>query len=397
MINKTYFLSNKKNNVGIISVILLTFLFFVSFIPGLNLLFYNRQYLYCLFLIYVFLLSNGFLVKVKFFSSTTILIMFCLLTIIVSYINGLNLVDCLSPLYIIVSCVIANLIANKHSKNIEKNLYRLTNVAVKIYVILLVIYIPLVLIKFNTSTWVYASYIFAGLLPFVLWSNIKERTKLILYIIGVFAVLLALKRGPLLCMIIIPFIYFASIIFSRQYSFNKKLKYILFLIFCLIVFVIFAINMINSSEINTFIRLLDIENEIDYSRGPLIESTIKAFNNSMTLEKVFGHGFNSVVYDKIIPSGTSYLSSHNDFVEILYNVGITGLILYLLFLINVIFAMIKLCKRKDKWGYIMLASLISFFIQSNVSHLYLYNYIFHWWIIIWVCGINKASRMEAQK
>lgn len=382
----------RKNGVdGIVCVCTLTLLFLTSLFPGYNLLYYNRQYFFFTVLLFS-LIKTGGILNLKPLSGSSILICFAIMGIAVSYANGMTTLDCLSPLYFIVCCVIANLIVGRDDECIEKNLTRFSKVLVGMYIVALAIYLPMLLTGYNTSVWVYASYIFGALLPFVLWSSLKGRTKAALYVLGAIAVLAALKRGPLLCIIAVLVIYLGSIILSRHYSLNTRCAYLLLLICCAGIIVFLAMALIDSTENNTFIRLMDIQNELDNSRGPLVEETMKAYQSSSAIEKAFGHGFNSVKADNIIPSAFGSLSSHNDFVEILYNLGFVGMSMYIIFLLCVLRAVVRLCKMRDSWGYILLASFVTFMIQSNVSHLYLYNYIFHIWIITWICGMKKTAK-----
>lgn len=57
--------------------------------------------------------------------------------------------------------------------------------------------------------------------------------------------------------------------------------------------------------------------------------TLQAFNVSNLREKIWGHGFQSVYY-RLRPGGFSRFS-HNSYIEYLYDYGIIGLSLLVLF------------------------------------------------------------------
>ena len=384
--------SNTK--YALIGILVLTFLFFVSFFPGIGLLYYNRQYFYFLVILYAIVTYDG-KISGKLFSGEKPLILFSLLVTVVSMVNHIRMTDVIAPLYFIVSCIFAKMIVGKNPGDTDKNLSMLVKLVEKMYVCIAFLYLGITLLGKRNSAWVYAAYIFPAMLPFIFWGQKEERKKWYVFVLGFIAVLLTMKRGPLLCMFAVPVVYLISIILSKKYSLNKRFKFFFVLALGTFAVVLLGITMIQSDQMNTFIRLLDIKNELEHSRGPLFKATIEAFMDSDTIFKLFGHGFNSVVADELIPTTGSLLSSHNDFIEILYNAGIVGILLYVIFLVNVFIAAIKLCRANDKWGFMMLAALCTFLTQSNVSHLYLYNYIFHFWIVLWVCGILKAKKLKS--
>lgn len=381
---------------GVFGAFLLTLIFLASFYPGFSIFYNNRFYIYIIILIYPLFAHKG-KIDSRLFAGGNAFFVFGILVFVVSIINNMRLIDIISPLYLIVCCVLAKCIVGRERNISEINQYLIRKCAIITYIIFLIFYLPGLLYGKDGSAWTYASYLFGALLPFVLWSEENEFKKWIVFVLGVIAVFLTGKRGPFLSILSVAFIYLMSIIFSRNYSRNKRIGYFLMLFLGFFCIFFWATRMLDSMESNTFIRMLDIENELSDSRGPIIEATLEAFSNSNIIQKILGHGFNSVVDDHIYPALGTYLSAHNDFVEILYNVGIIGLTLYVIFLTNVIVAMITLIRSNDRWGYMILASLCTFFIQSYVSHLYLYNYIFHWWIIMWIIGIFKSNTIKRKR
>ena len=387
---------NRDVKFGVFGAFLLTLIFLANFYPRFSIFYNNRFYLYIIILIYPLLAHKG-KIDSRLFAGGNLFFVFGVLTVVVSIINNMRIIDIISPLYLIVCCILAKCIVGRGKNISETNQYLITRWAIITYIIFLIFYLPGLLYGKEGSAWTYASYTFGALLPFVLWSDEKELKKWILFVLGVIAVFLTGKRGPFLSILAVAFIYLMSIIFSRKYSLNRRISYMLMLFLGAFCISFWATRMLDSIESNTFTRMLNIENELSDSRGPIVEATLEAFSNSNIIQKIWGHGFNSVVNDHIYPALGTYLSSHNDFVEILYNVGIVGLSLYVIFLVNVIIAMVTLIRNNDRWGYMGLASLCTFLIQSFVSHLYLYNYIFHWWIIIWIIGIFKSNAVKRRK
>lgn len=82
---------------------------------------------------------------------------------------------------------------------------------------------------------------------------------------------------------------------------------------------------------------------------------------------VFGHGYRTVE-EKLGESS----SAHNDFLEVLYDYGIIGLLLFALFHLSLIKRVIFLRKIESEYAEGYMVSYVIFFIMSMVSHLIIY-------------------------
>jgi O-antigen ligase len=90
-------------------------------------------------------------------------------------------------------------------------------------------------------------------------------------------------------------------------------------------------------------------------------------------EKIWGHGFQSVYY-RLRPGGFSRFS-HNSYIEYLYDYGIIGLSLLVLFVLFLIIIEIKFIREKNKYAPVMgmlliitifLSAFSYFFEESNI-------------------------------
>ncbi len=112
-------------------------------------------------------------------------------------------------------------------------------------------------------------------------------------------------------------------------------------------------------------------------------------------DKLLGCGHNAVRVEDFVSldfSKDEALSAHNDFLEVLYDYGLIGLILYLLFVFRII-ALTRYWRKVDKeYYYSMLGSLAVFFVMSMVSHLVIYPTYFAYLMIFWAYMFNEKRK-----
>lgn len=112
-----------------------------------------------------------------------------------------------------------------------------------------------------------------------------------------------------------------------------------------------------------------------------------AQKNSDLLHWVVGAGYNSVLLSKICTDGVlgGNVSAHNDFLEVLYDYGIIGLISYVYFFVCMIGMAIKMLKDQYEYMVPFMASILMVLTISLTSHLVIYlNYyavIFVFWAL----------------
>lgn len=83
---------------------------------------------------------------------------------------------------------------------------------------------------------------------------------------------------------------------------------------------------------------------------------------------VFGHGFRTVE----VSLGEESSSAHNDFLEVLYDYGVIGLLLFVLFHLALIKRVMYLGNVESEYAESYAVSYVIFFIMSMVSHLIIY-------------------------
>ena len=90
--------------------------------------------------------------------------------------------------------------------------------------------------------------------------------------------------------------------------------------------------------------------------------------DSSILEWMFGHGYNSVM-DTVLWG----LSSHCDYLEILYNYGIVAEILFIYFILILIKKAVRLVRVNSIYGNGYISSVVIFLVASLPSHMLTYS------------------------
>lgn len=196
------------------------------------------------------------------------------------------------------------------------------------------------------------------MLPFIMLINGKW--KYILIFIVLVTVLLASKRTGAIACIFAILTYF--IISERQAT--KKIKNFLSLI--ILVGGFYAIANLFFSEQLTYIteRFANIKDDEGSGRTEVFAAVLSLVEESPSESVMFGHGYNAVFKETNIG-----FSAHNDFLEVLFDYGIVGLLLYASIYMAIIIRIIRIKNRELKISLII--SFILFLLVSVASHLIL--------------------------
>ena len=209
----------------------------------------------------------------------------------------------------------------------------------------------------------------------VLWMIIRMLFKknLLNFILISFAyvlILISLKRGAV---IIGSIIYIVN---SYPYLFGKiKLpskEKIIIRLFTFIVLIFISYQIIVFSE-PLFNRFLTISDDGGSSRFDFYNSIINSWFNSDIINLIFGHGFFSVsellLGANIIGTETTY--AHSD-IQILYDHGIFGLLLYSLLFMSLLLNIKNVKKNLNKYHYhIFLLIILTWFFKASISGIYM--------------------------
>ena len=147
---------------------------------------------------------------------------------------------------------------------------------------------------------------------------------------------------------------------------KKSGAMVLLMIVC-IVLVYVSEYLSKSINITIVERMQSLQEDGGSGRTTTYALVWEAFKNSTIIKQLIGHGYNAVFLDRV-----SISSAHNDFLEVLYDYGIIGLILYASLLITFIGKAVKLRTAQCESFAAYTAAILIYITISCVSHLIIY-------------------------
>ena len=194
------------------------------------------------------------------------------------------------------------------------------------------------------------------------------------------------KRGATIA---ISLVFFVAILLD---TFKRKnfLRNIIIGIVLIFSFIFIFEKTLDKFNINVLDRFENTEVAED-ARMYLYKDTWEKFNSKDLILQVIGSGHRSTSIDR----GELSKTAHNDFLEVLYNYGILGLILYLYFILQILKRLKYLYKVGGKYFHAYLTTFIVFFVMSMISHLIIYSTYFAYLVILW--ALVEAKVIERKK
>lgn len=223
--------------------------------------------------------------------------------------------------------------------------------------------------------------------PFFFLIN-NERKKIILFFLGYLCVLISLKRSALV---------FYSVILIMFYYYNygkisvKNIPKSILVVFISLLFAISGFLFIENQTGNVITeRISNISQDNGSGRFEIFDIVLDNFLDNKTFEeKFFGSGHDAVRKEGIVLENGIALSSHNDYLEVLYDYGYIGLFLYVLLIINFFRISLKVKKVNQHIFYCSISALIILVIMSFASHLVIYPSYFAFLVIPWALASAK--------
>lgn len=223
------------------------------------------------------------------------------------------------------------------------------------------------------------------LLPFVLMLKNKP-LKWMLVIIIFATVLLSSKRTGFIAfeLSLVVFFLVEFRMIKGENGVRKRFLIIFFAVFLTIVlYFVLRYNALNNP--NSIIdRLLSISEDDGSGRTEIWKNTWKMICNSDPLSIVVGHGFNAVYYD----SGL-HLSAHTDFLEVIYDYGLIGTMLYVKFYFS-LWKYYKIAKKESpQLAAPMAVSFVLTLCMSAFAHLLIYPTHFLFLCVFWGAIVGR--------
>lgn len=207
----------------------------------------------------------------------------------------------------------------------------------------------------------------------------RKSTRIILFILQFIAILLSIKRTAFL-----GFLIYCIFLFLGQSNSSKKVwKYCALVILSIILYFIYP-TLVQKIMVLSDLSLNSIQVDGGSNRIYVYSQFWKVQSSSNLIHWLFGDGYNSVLLSRICTDGIngSWVSAHSDYLEILYDYGLIGSLLYILFYIE-LFRSSKLTTYQLTSSNAFKASIFLSLMISLFSHLILYlNYyciLFAYW------------------
>lgn len=258
---------------------------------------------------------------------------------------------------------------NEMNKNIEKKTFIY-------YLIMCLISVSLVRIHLagngNIGQVVFLTYYCLTALPLII-IFLKEKNSRNLCMLLCIAISVASTKRTGTIALILGILVMLVLDAHIQGSLREKWKKYMYLFIAICIGSGAVLYLENRSGLEIFDRFSKLSTDGGSGRDIIWAITLQAFKMSNIREKIWGHGFQSVYY-RLKPGGFSRFS-HNSYIEYLYDYGIIGLSLLVLFVLSLIIIEIKFIREKNKYAPVMgmlliitifLSAFSYFFEESNI-------------------------------
>ena len=137
-------------------------------------------------------------------------------------------------------------------------------------------------------------------------------------------------------------------------------------------------------------RLLSTGQTSNEGREDVWPVVISMIRYSDIIAVIFGHGF-----DTVIENSPLALSAHCDFLEVIYDYGVSGLLLYLTFYKRLWNGFIKMYRQGSELAAPMSFTFVTAFVVSLFSHLIIFPTYFLGFCLFWGLAIGSVDSEEA--
>lgn len=137
-------------------------------------------------------------------------------------------------------------------------------------------------------------------------------------------------------------------------------------------------------------RLLSTGQTSNEGREVVWPVVISMIRYSDIIALIFGHGFGTVIENSPLA-----LSAHCDFLEVIYDYGVSGLLLYLTFYKRLWNGFIKMYRQGSKLAAPMSFTFVTAFVVSLFSHLIIFPTYFLGFCLFWGLAMGSVDSEEA--
>lgn len=196
------------------------------------------------------------------------------------------------------------------------------------------------------------------ILPYCLY---KKKYALLSIILVLFCSFVSSKQGAFVAIILIALLYY----FVNQKQEEKKIGTKFFIPICILGFIgLIAYNdIVSTYNIDIMEGFSTISEDGGSGRMDIYLLVLSKLGVADLTQLLFGHGGINAVANDI------GISAHNDFLEIIYDFGLIGFILYLSIIVIIIKNTLRAYKSRRIIANGLIASVIIFLVLSMVSHI----------------------------
>jgi O-antigen ligase len=220
------------------------------------------------------------------------------------------------------------------------------------------------------------------LLPWAMLVRRRLFRNLLLLLIAM-VVFSSFKRTAIIAMTTSLFLFFLA---EMRISSLPVFKVRVFVSFAVVIGGFWGLFTIVEDRSDNYIstRMLAMTEDKGSGRMDVYQSAIQVLSDRSLFEWAIGAGHNGFRKDAVhIGSRGQALSAHNDWLEVLYNLGLPGFVLFLIMNIILLKRMNRMNRERSVYGSSMLVSYAIFFLMTMTSHLVLYPTYYSYLMAYW--------------
>lgn len=188
--------------------------------------------------------------------------------------------------------------------------------------------------------------------------------KVALIIAVIVAIMTSMKRAGVVALILALLAY---MVVSQYVADKLTPRHILYGSFAVVGMGVLFFVLGSMGEETLWERFENIGNDNGSGRTVVWAVTMKMISELSMASLLVGEGYNAVLANSPLS-----FSAHNDFLEILYDYGIIGFVLYLFAIASVIWYALKMVLQKSPYAPNMVMMLVIYLILSLISHIAIY-------------------------
>ena len=205
------------------------------------------------------------------------------------------------------------------------------------------------------------------------------------------AVVQSAKRGGLVAFLLGLAAYMLCQPLVANAGRKKIRKFATLAVMALVLTGIFADRVMNS-DLLIVERMTEIGQTGGSGRTLIWQTTMRMIDESPIWNWFAGHGWNTVIKDSPL-----MCSAHNDPLEIMYDLGVFVLLLYLFLHAQIIRRCIVMTRQHSRYAPAMACSYVIFLVNSLVSHIFLYPSYQLVFAVVWGMLIGLYDRERASR